>query len=58
MNQNAELEMVVEEDSGNSWRSRKSLKVLAMYCSMVTVSTLVIFSWNTPRSLTRFELSW
>ena len=29
------------------WRSRKSLKTVAMYCTMVTVSTLAIY-WLEP----------
>jgi len=43
MNQIAKLETAIEKNSSTSWRSRKSVKTLAMYCSMVTVSTLAIF---------------
>lgn len=44
MNEIAKLESVVEKTPVvSSWRSRKSVKVLAMYCSMVTVSTMAIF---------------
>lgn len=43
MNQIAELEAAIEKNSPLSWRSRKSVKTLAMYCSMVTVSTLAIY---------------
>ncbi|MFK7770454.1 MAG: hypothetical protein AB8B55_24805 [Mariniblastus sp.] len=36
-------ERLEQEITGRSWRARKSLKMLALYCTMVCVSTVAIF---------------
>lgn len=42
MKQHAMLDSQVEHGK-TSWRSKRLVKVFAMYCSMVTVSTLAIY---------------